>query len=189
MIERSTLSSNSAAKGGGIAARTFSNSSTTIRNTTLSDNSATDGYGGGIYSKNNGTTAIQSSTLSGNSASNAGGGIWSKTYAGGETSIQNSTLWGNSATHFGGGIFSENFSGTTMIEHSTLSGNSGGGIRFSQVGTHLGNCIVAGNDGPDLSPANIFTVSFSLIGDNTGSGLAEVAEARWQRQPGGAVGA
>ncbi len=145
-LTSSTLSGNSADRGGGI----FNGGTVTITSSTLSGNSAyyyLGGGGGGIF--NGGTATISSSTLSGNSAGRYGGGI--SNY--GTATISNSTLSGNSARGSapfldygsGGGIHN---TGTVTISSSTLSGNSaylGGGI-YNSIGTAtITSSLVAGN--------------------------------------------
>ncbi len=196
-IQNCTISGNSASRGGGIY--TVSYGTLTIQNSTVSGNSSNGASGsgsgggaGGIFVRNYGTTTIQNSTISDNSASEAGGagGIFVRNY--GTATILNCTISGNSTSGTGdygsgGGVFSRSSGGgTTTIQNSTISGNSasnkGGGF-YSQTQnagvTTLVSTIVAGNtatsSAPDFSSTGVgtVTVTSSLIGDNTGSGLAE----------------
>ncbi len=179
-ITSSTISGNSASiNGGGIWS--YQSGATTITGNTISGNSA-GSDGGGIWSYQSGTTTITGSTISGNSANDDGGGIWSRNQIGGTTTITGSTISGNSASSDGGGIYSTN-DGTTTITGSTISGNSassdGGGIWSANYGTATSSStILAGNtadtSGPDLFQSyGTLAVTFSLIGNNAGSGLTE----------------
>jgi hypothetical protein len=134
-------------------------------------------------SDNTGTLSVTSSTISGNSAGEdgGGGGIYTSS---GSVSVTSSTISGNSAGDGGGGICT--YSGSVSVTSSTISGNSadgdGGGILVfdSQYDAHLtiASSIVAGNmasgTGNDFvrDPDDTPTVTNSLIGDNTGTGVA-----------------
>ena len=161
-VTGSTISENSAdsnfdfALGGGIAAGDV----VTVTNSTISGNSATGpafAYGGGIIAFDEVT--VTNSTISGNSAVGAGVGV--PAYGGGiaaldEVTVTNSTISGNSASgsESGGGVWS--FDGPVTIENSIVAGNH----------TFDGTA-------PDLRPGTgPLTVRYSLIGDNTGTGLA-----------------
>ena len=171
--------------GGGIRTR----SGVTLYHSTVSGNTATGegGNGGGILVRNfsNGVI-IDQSTITGNSAAGEGGGIHVRRFelAGTISSltISQSTISGNSAGESGGGLFlwpSEN-GGATDLLHNTITDNTsnsnGGGVFVLTGMVSLEHTIISGNtdisgDSPDVS-GNIET-SFSLIGDNLGSGLTE----------------
>ena len=194
-IIRSTISGNSATgvdfgDGGGI----FTHGDVAVTDSTVSDNSATSdvntAFGGGIGVI--GDVTITRSTISGNSATGGradlrGGGV----YASGDVTVTDSTISGNSAASsgpaLGGGIFAF---GHLTVTRSTISANSatggflfgrltaGGGIWVRDDPVTIENSIVAGNQAgmglaPDLSVGTgPLTVRYSLIGDNTGTGLA-----------------
>jgi len=142
-VTSSTISGNSAREGGGIYARV----NAAITSSTISGNSAREG--GGIYARGNAT--ITSSTISGNSVRRNGGGIW----AGGNLTVTSSTISANEAHHNSGGIHADN-DGIVTIENSIVAGNSDEGTA------------------PDVRfDTGVLRVSYSLIGDNTGSGLIE----------------
>lgn len=119
-IESSTLTNNTAARGGGVAnvgpeppadVRSFSSGATAatlnIIRSTLSGNMATTD-GGGILNASSGdsvaTLSVVNSTLSGNVAT-AGGGLFNEAIGGSATANLNyATLAGNTATTGGGGI-------------------------------------------------------------------------------------
>ncbi len=192
-ITGSTISGNSAGEDGGgiwIYTRVSSRStakSTTITNSTISGNLAGDN-GGGIWARDAMTT-ITGSTISGNSAGSSGGGIWANSdFFFATTTITNSTISGNAANNNGGGVYID--VGTGTISHSTIvdnisdadhSGTGSGGGLFVRSGTlRVDHTIVAQNTdhtriGPDITGflGAVLDVHFSLIGDNTGSGLAE----------------
>ncbi len=185
-IAGSTISGNSAGDGGG--GIFTSNTTTTITGSTISNNSA-GGNGGGIQANN--TTTIAYSTISENLAGGSGGGIWADNrFSGTTTTITGSTISGNLAGDDGGGIFIDVGAGAGVISHSTIVGNrsdadrsgsgSGGGLFLPRGTLTIDHSIVAQNRdntivGQDLTGflGVVFDLHFSLIGDNTGSGLAE----------------
>lgn len=195
-IVRTRISGNTAHSGGGV----YAGGTTTIRQSTISGNDAFlispnsfgFGSGGGVL-KNSGTLNIIESTISDNRARGwgYGGGLWTRY---GTTTITNSTISGNSADDRGGGIHAplRSTSAKLYINHSTISNNSvvdgkGGGVYLgigSSSSTHgtakFNHTIIAGNSdngtAPDLdftsSPAAIsLEIDYSVIGQNTGSGL------------------
>jgi hypothetical protein len=183
-----TIHNSRLAKFAHLYALTYNGGTTAIRNSTVSGSSSN--FGGGIYARNYGSTMIQNCTLMGNSAIH-GGGIFVDAQAGSTTTIQNSTIVGNSVTGAhdgpsqGGGILvhANGINATVTIENSTIWGNSaevGGGIAFNAVNiATIKNTIVAGNNASLSAPdfrrySNVAgQVAFSLIGDNSGSQLAE----------------
>jgi CSLREA domain-containing protein len=186
-IQNSTLSGNSSqGPGGAIAApygRVF------VKYSTLADNSTTgpSARGGALFAR--GLASVTNSTVARNSTHGAGasgGGI----FAAAEADVIDSTLSGNfttGASANGGGIATAinlyGPSGGAFVENSTVAGNStqgpgsvGGGVASVKFVT-VRSSIVAGNhdsgSNPDLkggigSPI----VTNSLIGNNTGTGLA-----------------
>ncbi len=165
----SEISSNSAGyEGGGI--RLFNlNAEVLVVGSTLTNNSAD--YGGGISSDN---VTVVGSTIHGNRADVRGGGVFAYD---GTLNVFNSTLSGNRADGDGGGIWG--LIGITTLANSTITENhaegSGGGI-FAPPTLVLRNTILAGNtsvnSAPDLSASTV-DARHSLIGDNSGSPLAE----------------
>ncbi len=176
--------------GGGIGITSVTN--LVIRNSTVSGNTAADS-GGGIYFFSGGSLLLENSTVSGNSAPgvSGGGGIYFfGTVAASGFTIRNSTIANNSATNTtamasgGGGIVMRSFTGTALIQESTISGNTsastsvtdglgGGGIALATGSASiltLQNTIVAGNTSgnlrPDISAIATSTVNanFCLIG-------------------------
>ncbi|MEM7315081.1 MAG: choice-of-anchor Q domain-containing protein, partial [Planctomycetota bacterium] len=128
-----------------------------------------------------GILTLTDGTVSGNSTSGVnadGGGIFSNS---GHVTLTSSTVSGNSSGRDGGGIFA--VEGT--INNSTITNNSasgaGGGIGLDADGDEsliILNSIIADNTAIITSPdffaplnAGDLTVEFSLIGDNTGTGL------------------
>ncbi len=91
-IQDSTLSGNSATRGGAIYNDNDPFATLSVRGSTFSGNSASDS-GGGIY--NLGTTTLQECTLSGNTAGSDGGGIFNG--ASGTLAVKDSTVLGNAA--------------------------------------------------------------------------------------------
>ncbi len=187
-IQNSTVSGNSTtgpnSRGGGI----FSAGSVVVANSTISGNSTMDGVSGGGGMAVNGSATIANSTISGNSTRgsfSSGGGV----FAAGSLTVANSTISGNSTFNTfadGGGIYA---AAAVTVANSTISGNftgslaiaaDGGGVYAATGPVTIRNSIVAGNldpqggSHPDLRPAGMLSVEFSLIGDNTGTGLAEV---------------
>jgi hypothetical protein len=154
-----------------------------VTGSTISGNSAADN-GGGIANRY-GALAVTSSTISSNSTDGSGGGIW---HTGTNFSLQSSTLSDNSALGAGGGLYLIGFGTPDAIRHSTIYSNSsrmfGGGIFRLGAPLALDHTIVAGNFGLTLQflrfgqdltglAGTVFNARFSLIGDNSNSGLAE----------------
>ncbi len=184
-VQNSTISGNiSGYLGGGIWTRVQYNGTATIQNSTIAGNSAH--VGGGIFVEEgpDGTTNIQSCTIAGNSATYGGGiGIT------GTTNIQNCTIAGNSAADRGGGLWMSEWDSGTTIENSTITGNiadngsnanGGGGGIYAGVGITVtaASTIIAGNSDPSHTGPDVvgpITLSHSLIGDATGSGLTEAS--------------
>jgi len=173
MVNDSTISGN---YGGGIDAR----GSVTVTSSTITGND-----GSAIFARGHGDVTVSSSTISGN----GGGGI----YARGSVTVNSSTITGND----GSAIFVRDH-GNVTVSSSTISGNGGGGIypnygnvtvSSSTISGNVGgvlagynatidNSIVAGNTdsgtAPDIRPGDgALAVRYSLIGDNTGSGMTE----------------
>ncbi|MGE3243721.1 MAG: choice-of-anchor Q domain-containing protein [Pirellulales bacterium] len=128
--------------------------------------------GGGVYCYGNAT--VEGSTISNNVASLAGGGI----VATESLNVSASTVSQNRATSLAGGIWCRG--GPATISHSTIFGNqssgAGGGMFMDSNELSLDGAIISGNyaqTGPDatgLLGASIHA-RFSLIGNNSGSGL------------------
>ncbi len=129
--------------------------------------------GGGVYCYGNVT--VDGSTISNNVASLAGGGI----VATESINVSNSTVSQNRATSLAGGIWCRG--ATTTISQSTVflnqSSGAGGGVFIDSGVMSIDGSIIAGNSaqiGADATGALGATIHahFSLIGDNSGSGLA-----------------
>jgi filamentous hemagglutinin family protein len=156
-INGSVITNNRAFEGGGIYNR---DGSLSLNSSTVSNNTATLNGGGvnNLYA----TLTLNASTISGNTAG-YGAGVYSftdPTLSSQRTTIRNSTLSGNRAEEAGGGLI--NIRGLTVVQNSTLTNNtapadSGGGIgnfgrNDDQV--RIGNSIIAGNSGGDVT--NVF---------------------------------
>lgn len=177
--------------GGGIYSDT---GSVMVESSTISGNTASNGAdadGGGIAAFT-GNVTVSNSTLLGNSAEN-GGAIFA---LGGLVIVDNSTLSNNSAQFLGGGIYSDGSS--VAISSSTIFGNTaevalpvpeegGAGIYFyvdpatPQASLHITNSIIAGNNSLSdraaefSQPNGVIDITYSLIGDNTDTGLTASA--------------
>ncbi len=151
-----------------------------ISHSTLRANQATQGAA--IFN-DGGTVNIVASTLSGNDANSHGGGVAALA---GSIHVTSSTISGNSSNGFGGGIYSVD--ATVSLINSTVTlnqaGLQGGGVGLidDDGGETLTieNSIVAANtalNDADFiapgAPGTNLNVDFSLIGDNSGTTLAE----------------
>jgi predicted outer membrane repeat protein len=137
-LENSSISANSAYRGGGIYAR--GSVSVTLSNSSVTANTAYHGSGIIVLGS---SMNISNSTVSGNSGTSSGGGI----YAGfSSIDLSNSTVSANSA-FFGGGIDVQ--SSTLSLSNSTISGNStfwiGGGIYALSSTVSLSNSTLSMN--------------------------------------------
>ena len=179
IIERSTITGNSASMGGG-AIYSANGSLVRVSNTTISNNTAANA-GGGIAGYSAGVR-VTDSTISGNSAS-FGGGLFGY---GTNFTLDSSTISGNRADT-GGGVYAPG--GLVNVNYSTVTDNSatrqGGGIAFgptSPFGTlNVTGAIVAGNSANGMaddilpgqaSPTSGYTINYSLVGTNANTGLA-----------------
>ncbi len=128
-LTNSTLSGNTADRGGALYSGWYQ-ASTTLVDTTISDNSAR--VGGGIW--NYGNLFLNGSTVSENSAEE-GGGIYGGWFV---SAAEDSHISGNTATGVGGGILFDGY-GIGTISGSTISDNvagAGGGIFMaSEIGS------------------------------------------------------
>ena len=182
---RSTVSGNLAGRGGGGGYGAADGG-----------NGSHGGSGGGVFSS--GTMTVFSSTISGNRAGGGGTGGDTGTYGGegsggdggdgggifssGTLTVTSSTVSGNRAGNagFGGYFYDESNLGIPYGAYGEYG--AGGGIGSTGSLT-LTNSIVAGNrsiiEASDLKAdsAQTLNASFSLIGDNDGSGLNEAQTA------------
>lgn len=187
-IDRSTIEGNRSlmpneqtGRGGGVFNRTADLS---INASSISGNS-TVGRGGGVY-HNQGDLVITSSTIAGNSAGENAGGVYGSALPLDRILIQSSTVSSNSSSRTGG----MDLRGDTTIRHTTIVGNTGGGIGAGGVSItapsqrfELDHTIIAKNTvGESVSPApdlrvatnmNSWLLRYSLIGDSTGTPLVE----------------
>ena len=188
-ITGSTLSGN-AVSGQGFGGAIFNTNSTTITNSTLRDNSAS-ASGGVAYSV--GALTVTGSTLRDNKA-RFGAALYGSTanVTGANDPaafvlVRNSTLTGNIASVRGGALLI--FSGLTVIESSTLAGNSapsGSGIVLNGADTtsrcRVVNSIIADNrtdgggadSGSDVALVNgtnngFVSAGYNAIGDGNGA--------------------
>ena len=148
-VDSTTISGNSAIFGGGVSA-----DSANISNSTLNNNAAD--LDGGAFFTFNGTVSIVNTTISGNVAGqdgvteSFGGGLFANIS---EVSIVNSTITLNQATEVGGGVY--------------MASN-----RLTAVNSIFANNTDEDGEAPDLRVLAA-SVTFSLIGDNAGTDLAE----------------
>ncbi|HEY2415572.1 MAG TPA: choice-of-anchor Q domain-containing protein, partial [Pirellulaceae bacterium] len=187
------------ADGGGI--RSQSSDTLTVLNSRVADNNA-DGDGGGVWAE--GQVFVINSEFSGNFAPGSGGGVKTSdavsisnssfinnqaNLVGGGLDIDffqvgvtvtNSTFSGNFATELGGAMYTS----MATIINSTITDNDSqdecGGIYMASGDLNLFNSIVAGNrddaaGNPDLSVGGSVNAQFSLIGNNSGTGLTPTA--------------
>ena len=177
-VRDSTFSENSAGRDGGginVALLSSSGASATVERSTLRGNLA-GRSGGGIFKNGTGSFTMVDSTISGNVAELNGGGAAADK---GPFTLTNSTLGGNSAGALGGGVWAGQ---AATLNHTTVFANNAGaagGGAFTVYGPlTLNHAVIAGNTAPagrDLTGllGAIIEARYSLIGNNTGSGLAE----------------
>ncbi len=173
-IRSTSIINNVAAGDGGAVQAAGSNSDIVVDASTISGNSAGD-EGGGIvlYGQKDGvTTMIASSTIAANSAegSDAGGIALMGTSgsAPGPTVIENSTISGNSAVGRGGGIYTyNNADNERTIRNSTVVDNT--------AGSGGGVYEFASDNGGVGSTSDDVTVSSTIFADNSPTDLANNA--------------
>jgi hypothetical protein len=178
-VRNSTISGNTASHnalyeaGAGVWLQAFDGGSSTIEYSTISDNSiitplgesSSNAVGAGLFIQNveGTTTTIRNSTISGNQAEGSGGGIkiGDPPTSGGQVFILHSTITNNRADSdndgigTGGGIHIGDSTTTVTLDHTIVAKN------FRGSGTTRDDIV-----GP-------VTASWSLIGDKTGTPLAE----------------
>ena len=169
--------------GGGLHIHGLDSSTTTIQNTTISGNKLLlptgsrsagqfsdymSGSGMDLEVESGSTVVVRNSTISGNQAAGSGAGVQLGAYLkGGHVSFEHSTITENhadmddNASGSGGGIVFEPGTTTTVtLDHTIVAGN------FKGSGT-------AESDDIDEDIAGTVTASWSLVGDNFGTSLAE----------------
>jgi hypothetical protein len=191
-LSSSTVSGNSVGpvptlgNGGGIFQR---GGDLTILNSSLLNNSTSSGRGGGLYANQGGDLSVTASTIAGNFARIDAGGVWLQNSPNDRASIHSSTISGNVSALGSGGL---SIRGGLNVRHSTITGNiagqldpvgaatSGLYVSSSSFTLELDHVILAGNHVrpgviPDLRIVQLQSVTIrnSLIGDNTGTPLAE----------------
>ena len=186
--------------GGGIMAD--EQAGVQVDTTSIVENHAN--LGGGMYAYRADFATLIDSTLVGNTASE-GGGLLAREMQG-RLTLTRSTLSGNLAAGNGAGILATDVD--VFLRQSTVTRNradsdqnadgSGGGV-FASDGAHinlLGSILADNADdgtGPDLELFPSFEdptvfASYSLLGDNTGSGRPEAAPDSLANLIGGPVG-
>ncbi|GFE71829.1 choice-of-anchor Q domain-containing protein [Chroococcus sp. FPU101] len=150
-LVNSTVSGNSALKGGGILNYL---GEITIINSTISGNTATN-QGGGIY--NGGyepcELTIINSTISGNTATNQGGGIYNGGYQI-TANLVNVTIAENTAAS-GGGIFHYNKDVSTLaITNTIIARNSEDLVSFNNSAITQNNNIIGDSEALKLGLLN-----------------------------------
>jgi predicted outer membrane repeat protein len=166
VIDHSTISGNSAGRGGGLRG---GGGTCNITQSVISKNSATYD-GGGIFNMWGGAAlTVTGSTISGNTARN-GGGIY--TYG---VTLVNCLVTNNAATQSGGGIYSRQ----SILRNSTITANtaaSGGGVFLSNSTLTISDTIVARNiadPGAGDDVVGPVSTKFSLIGNSSGATIAD----------------
>ena len=118
------------------------------------------------------TATIERSTFSDNQSDAAGGAlcVWNSETL--EVVITNSTFSHNSAMQ-GGAIYGYAWTSTPFtLRHSTVTGNTGGGVRMeSDFAFTLGHSIVSGNSGTDVyaSGGAFVSAGYNLVGSLEGT--------------------
>jgi hypothetical protein len=128
-------------------------------------------WGGGIY--NEGTLTVRGSTIAGNIVAApgelSGGGIYNA--LGSTVTISDSAVINNIAVN-GGGILSggdRTSNGQVLVDHSTISGNQGGGI-WDYGWLDVADSTIANNTGQPGIYATDFRIEQSTISGNNGDG-------------------
>lgn len=154
-LSNSTISGNTADKGGGIYAK----SSLVMMNSTVSNNTAAAGNGGGIFGLND-ALEIDSSTIAYNYATNNGGGVY---LAANQATLNNTTVSGNLAGVGGPGVDAQ----SAVLQFCTIANNSapgasGGALRIDAYSKAYAT-IIFGNVPYD---ADSRSTNLTLAGDH-----------------------
>jgi hypothetical protein len=158
-ITDSIVKNNQSTNGGGI----YNDGTLTIANSTVQDNFSED-YAGGI--RNQGTLTILNSTIRQNKGHAGGGGIVNTSIL----TVNMSAISGNTAYDGSGGGLLLFASGSTLISHSTISGNNasdmGGGIFKTGGILTIVNSTISGNSTPD-SGGGIMNIGTIILTNST----------------------
>jgi CSLREA domain-containing protein len=201
VVSDSTVSGNSAAgtaqgerKGGGMWGSANGGSLTLNRDTLSGNFAGEDGGALVLYGVGDAQVSVAASTIAGNTAAGGdGGAVVLRLHDTSQVVFSNSTVSGNTAAGHGGGAYVlVTDPASVHFDQSTITGNtadsyangvtSGGGLFASGDGAlSVHASVVAGNFDLGSAPAidvgdnGVVTlgVSDSLIGDNSGSSLAE----------------
>jgi hypothetical protein len=153
----------------------------TITGVTVTAGNASIGGGVNVQDIGSGTAltlTVADAAITGNTASNSGGGIAvgfgpPPFGVGASLTVQRTLIGANSVANSGGGIYLAG-SNAVVLEDSTLSGNTGGGLyRFGYAGgpVAIRGTTISGNSGGGLSFVEFFsstiTVENSTISGNT----------------------
>jgi CSLREA domain-containing protein len=184
LIQGSTISGNSAKRGGGIY---FLSEAEAVITNSLIEGNVSSGPGGGVFIDESILTLIDS-TVRNNSTDEYGGGLAVKGLYG-DLLIRGSTISGNNAAQGnGGGIYFEGYydQPSILITNSTISGNTalfGGGlyllyqnspywaaINFTTFANNTATAILGAGGAIFLHPDSLpLTLTRSIISGNSGS--------------------
>lgn len=192
VIRDSVLAGNRSERSGGAAHLVAPpQGSVIIEDSSFLNNQAIRGGGGAtLWASGGSVVQVLNSTFSGNTADNGSGGAIDLDIEQDSTiEIQQATISNNRA-RMGGGIhvFGSIGAESVLVSHSTITGNAtigasgtinGGGIDLFFVEMALDHSIVAGNEDSEGGAPDVHIressvqASFSLVGDNSMSGLTE----------------
>ncbi len=182
LMENVTVTENMAGDGGGgIRIQAFG--PLTIVDSTISNNTS-GGFGAGFHNISGSSVTAERVTVANNSAGGGGGAMDT---TGSAVTFLNSTISGNTAASVGGGLYLEldptdpimythSLRGTTVFNNS--SGGYGGGIYIGYYSSpSIAGSVISGNSAalaPDIyRDYGAFDISYSLVGDSSGSILTE----------------
>jgi uncharacterized repeat protein (TIGR01451 family) len=116
-LKANIISSNTAVNGGGF----FSDGGipTTLNNVFRDNRAVSGGWGGGLANNISSTVVVQNDVFYHNTAASGGGLVNAGTLL-----VTNAIIFSNTANTSGGALY--NYSGSTVIDHSDVVGNTGG---------------------------------------------------------------
>ena len=168
------------AYGGGISI--YNTSSVKIQDSTVTGNHSNQD-GSGVYVKGQGvsTAIIQNCTVSGNATKGAAGGIASFMHDGASMTIRNSTISGNQAG-MAGGIYAGNYGGFTMIQNTTVSGNTATKVLAGGIQVTNRTITKQGDDGESINVTGTVTIQNCTVTANTAAPVNP-----WGKNGGGGI--
>jgi uncharacterized repeat protein (TIGR01451 family) len=165
-LKANIISSNTAVNGGGF----FSDGGipTTLNNVFRDNRAVSGGWGGGLANNISSTVVVQNDVFYHNTAASGGGLVNAGTLL-----VTNAIIFSNTANTSGGALY--NYSGSTVIDHSDVVGNTGGDYFTSTGRITVTNSISVAPLFQD-APSGDFHLQAASPARDAGTTLADVSD-------------